>query len=87
MTVVILNHQRRQKINVCLLKQITVALLTKLKIADAEFGLTLLAAPEMTRVNETFLNHQGSTDVITFDHSDRAGNPLPAADRTRGSPR
>jgi probable rRNA maturation factor len=68
MTVVILNRQRRQKINAPLLKKVTVALLTKLEIMDAEFGMTLLAAPEMTRVNETFLNHVGSTDVITFDH-------------------
>jgi probable rRNA maturation factor len=24
----------------------------------------------MTRLNETFLRHEGSTDVITFDHSE-----------------
>ena len=29
-----------------------------------------VAAPEMARVNQTFLGHEGSTDVITFDHSD-----------------
>jgi probable rRNA maturation factor len=34
----------------------------------------------MTTLNETFLQHEGSTDVITFDYVDngRAGSPLPA---------
>ena len=27
----------------------------------------------MTRLNETFLHHQGSTDVITFDYAESAG--------------
>jgi len=70
MTVVIVNRQRRKKINAPLLQQLTVTLLAELEVTDAEFGLTLLAAPEMTRVNETFLHHEGSTDVITFDHSE-----------------
>ena len=29
----------------------------------------------MTRVNETFLQHEGSTDVITFDHSELSPGP------------
>lgn len=70
MNVVILNRQRSQKINVRLLKQITGALLAELAITEAELGINLVAAPEMTRVNETFLQHEGSTDVITFDHAE-----------------
>jgi probable rRNA maturation factor len=68
MTVVIANRQRRKKINARLLKQIAITLLAELEIAEAELGVTLLAAPEMAHVNETFLKHEGSTDVITFDH-------------------
>jgi probable rRNA maturation factor len=81
MSVVATNRQRTQKIDLRLLKQIAGALLADLKIADAELGVHLVAAPEMTRLNETFLRHQGSTDVITFDYSDngRAGCPRPAA--------
>jgi rRNA maturation RNase YbeY len=35
-----------------------------------DLGVCLVAAPEMTRLNETFLRHQGSTDVITFDYAE-----------------
>jgi len=36
-----------------------------------DLGIYLVAAAEMTRLNEGFLKHQGSTDVITFDYSDK----------------
>lgn len=35
---------------------------------DAELGIHLVSEREMTRVNRDFLGHEGSTDVITFDH-------------------
>ena len=80
MNVVIANRQRTKKINARLLKQIVGGLFAELKIAEAELGINLVAAPEMTLVNETFLQHEGSTDVITFDHggTGSAGSPLPA---------
>ncbi|HSY18715.1 MAG TPA: rRNA maturation RNase YbeY, partial [Candidatus Acidoferrales bacterium] len=65
---VIANRQRRRKINSRLLREIVGGLLAKLQITDAELGINLVAAREMALVNETFLNHTGSTDVITFDH-------------------
>jgi probable rRNA maturation factor len=68
MSIVIANRQKARKINARLLKQITEALLADLKIKEAELGVNLVAAREMTLVNETFLQHKGSTDVITFDH-------------------
>ena len=68
MNVVIANRQRTKKINTRLLKQIVSGLFAELKIAEAKLGINLVAAPEMTLVNETFLQHEGSTDVITFDH-------------------
>jgi rRNA maturation RNase YbeY len=42
---------------------------------DGSFDLAicLVATPEMTRLNETFLRHKGSTDVITFDYVERGG--------------
>ena len=54
-------------------------MLADLKIEKAELGIHLVAAPEMTRLNETFLRHAGPTDVITFDYTEtgRAGSPLP----------
>jgi len=42
---------------------------------DGSFDLAvyLVAAPEMTRLNEAFLRHKGSTDVITFDYAESVG--------------
>ena len=65
MNIVIANPQRARKINARLLKEITETLLVDLKIGEAELGINLVAAREMTLINETFLRHEGSTDVIT----------------------
>jgi probable rRNA maturation factor len=66
--VVVANRQRTKKINVRLLRQIVRELFLELKISGAELGINLVGTPEMIRINETFLHHAGSTDVITFDH-------------------
>jgi probable rRNA maturation factor len=63
MNLVIANRQRSKKINTMLLKKITSALLADLKINQAELGINLVGAREITLVNETFLGHEGSTDV------------------------
>jgi probable rRNA maturation factor len=68
MSVTIANRQRVRKINLRLLKKIANVLLAELEIQKAEIGICLAAAPEMTRLNETFLKHKGSTDVIAFDY-------------------
>jgi probable rRNA maturation factor len=68
MNLVIANRQRSRKINSRLLKEIVGDLFAELQITDAELGINLVAAREMALVNETFLKHTGSTDVITFDH-------------------
>jgi probable rRNA maturation factor len=70
MNIAIANRQRVRKINLRLLKKITRELLAELELDKAGIGICLVTAPEMTRLNETFLKHKGSTDVITFDHSD-----------------
>jgi probable rRNA maturation factor len=46
-------------------------LFTELEITEAELGIHLVGAKEMARVNWQFLQHAGSTDVITFDHSEK----------------
>ena len=59
------------------LRQIARHLLVKLLALEKfELGVRLVRAPEMTRINETFLQHEGATDVITFDYAN------PAARRT-----
>jgi probable rRNA maturation factor len=70
MDILIANRQRTKKINSRRLKQIVSALLAELKIERAELGINLVSSQEMARVNQQFLQHEGSTDVITFDHRD-----------------
>jgi len=76
MNIAIANRQRTKKINSRRLRQIVNALLAALEISEAELGIVLVSAKEMTRVNRQFLQHEGSTDVITFDYSDSAGDDL-----------
>jgi len=70
MDLLIANRQRAKKINVRLLKQIVSALFAELKVENGELGINLVSAKTMARVNWQFLQHEGSTDVITFDHRD-----------------
>ncbi len=64
-------RQRIRRVDTALLRRFTRAFLEEgLDVADYELGLHLVAASEMTRLNETFLQHTGSTDVITFDHAE-----------------
>jgi probable rRNA maturation factor len=69
-TLTIRNWQRTRAVDLRLLRRIIKALLAELlDIPQADLGIHLVAALEMTRLNETFLQHKGSTDVITFDYS------------------
>jgi probable rRNA maturation factor len=70
MNIVIANRQRTKKINGHLLKRIVRGLLAELKITKMELGINLVGTREMTLINKTFLKHEGSTDVISFDYDD-----------------
>ncbi len=70
MTASISNRQRTKKINVRLLKLIVNELFTELKIKEGELGINFVVARKMAEVNRQFLQHEGSTDVITFNYSD-----------------
>jgi probable rRNA maturation factor len=72
----IANRQRVVSLDTRLLRGFTKALLTELlELEDFELALIVVRAPEMARMNQTFLQHEGSTDVITFDYAESA---LPA---------
>jgi len=75
------NRQRTRAVDSRLLRRIVVWVLQDLlAIADYELGVQLVGVAEMARVNEQFLQHSGSTDVITFDHGAAAGTAAtPAA--------
>jgi ssRNA-specific RNase YbeY (16S rRNA maturation enzyme) len=77
---VVRNRQRVRRVHLRLLRQITESALTKLPgVRSSQLGIHLVGAPEMTRLNETFLRHAGSTDVIAFDY---ATPPAPPASRS-----
>jgi len=71
MNVLIANRQRVKKINARLLNKIAAAVLTELEIGRCELEINLLGAKEMAALNEIFLRHEGSTDVITFDYLEK----------------
>ena len=73
MNLVIVNRQRTKKIDTRRLKPIVGGLFAELKLTEAELGINLVGEREMALVNETFLQHEGSTDVITFDHTENPG--------------
>jgi probable rRNA maturation factor len=73
--VTIANRQRSKTIAVRHLKQVATAILAHLHIEDAQLGIHLVSAREMARVNWQFLQHEGPTDVITFDHGDATPEP------------
>lgn len=77
---VIQNRQRTRRVNTRLLRAMAAWLLsTQFKAAGHELCFHLVGANEMGKLNWDFLQHEGSTDVITFDHSDPAHPSGPGA--------
>jgi probable rRNA maturation factor len=73
-TLTLRNRQRVRVVNLALMRRIGRALLEEhLEETEYDLGVYLVAAREMTHLNETFLQHEGSTDVITFDYAERGG--------------
>ncbi len=71
------NKQAVRKVDVVLLKKIIRFLLHDLVTrTDYELGFHLVEAKEMEKVNQTFLQHTGSTDVITFDYNEPSSPTL-----------
>ena len=73
-TVTLCNRQRVRRVDVRLLRRIVHALLRETwPNGSLDLAIYLVSAPEITRLNETFLQHKGSTDVITFDYAEGLG--------------
>jgi len=74
------NRQHTRPVNLPVLRRIARVLLEELLgLEQYDLGVRLVGRVEMIRVNRRFLNHPGSTDVITFDHLvPSARNPRPA---------
>jgi len=66
---VLRNRRSGQRVDMALLRRITRFLLEEILALDQyEIGVHLVGEPEITRLNETFLGHKGSTDILTFDY-------------------
>lgn len=67
------NRQRDRAVNLPMLRRIIRRMLMEdFKEPEAQFCAHLVGSDEMARINEHYLEHKGSTDVITFDHSQGA---------------
>jgi rRNA maturation RNase YbeY len=70
-TVTIQNRQRTRRINLALLRRVTLHLLNQeLALPSAQLSVCLVGDAAMTQLNEGYLRHEGSTDVITFNYSE-----------------
>jgi probable rRNA maturation factor len=56
------------------LRRVAATLLQNLlEVEQYDLGIYLVSTTEITRLNETFLRHKGSTDVITFNYAEKGG--------------
>jgi probable rRNA maturation factor len=63
------NRQRAERLNSELLRRIVRSLLEEeLKLDRYELAIHFVSAGRMATINQHFLKHKGSTDVITFDY-------------------
>src|SRR5260221_13196022 len=69
-SLVVRSRQRVRRVDLPRLRQIIVTLLTDLIPSRGfDLGVYLVSTAEITRLNQTLLNHAGSTDVITLDYA------------------
>ena len=66
------NRQRDRPLNLPLLRQLLLYLLRDLAgVRSFELGVHLVDPNTIMRLNQSFLRHAGSTDVITFNYLER----------------
>jgi probable rRNA maturation factor len=69
------NRQTTRKINLPRFRKITACLLDSLPVQkQLRVAVHLINQSEMARLNLQFLQHSGSTDVITFDYGENPGD-------------
>lgn len=72
------NRQRGRRIDVPRLRSMAEALLgEELGLSRASLGIVLVGAGAMAAMNWRWLRHEGSTDILTFDHQ---GPTVPGED-------
>lgn len=81
------NRQRVRRVDTRLLRRLTLHVLEhELNIQSFELAVHLVGAKEMAQVNWNFLQHEGSTDVITFDHSELVGADVRRLSKSDAAP-
>jgi len=81
---VLRNRQHARRVNIPLLRRIVRSLIAELVgVESYELCIHLVATPEVVRLNETFLRHAGSTDVITFDYAVGQASRLSVASKSQ----
>ncbi len=79
-TLVLRNRQRDRRLDLALLRRVLRDVLTgELPASNHDLCFHFVSPKEMSHVNWQFLQHEGSTDVITFDY----GEKTPAASDQR----
>jgi probable rRNA maturation factor len=72
--VTVADSQKTKRLNRAFLKRIAEDLLSKrLELEDAEVGFDFVSDKRMAEINQQYLGHEGSTDVITFPYSESDG--------------
>lgn len=75
------NRRSGRAINIKCAREIARAVLEEeLGLRSYELGIQFVSAKKMAEVNWEFLQHEGSTDVITFDYREGYGNAEGAAE-------
>ena len=65
----VLNRQRRWTVDTGRLREVTEAVLVReFGLGEALLGVQLIGATAMAAMNWRWLRHEGSTDILTFDH-------------------
>lgn len=67
LTIEVRNRQRLQRLSTAAVQSLARATLEQLR-CSGEIGIHLVSPEEMVRLNWDYLRHEGSTDIITFDH-------------------
>jgi probable rRNA maturation factor len=63
------NRQRTRPVNLKLLQKIVAGLVPRTCPGEFRVGILLVGEREMARLNEAFLRHEGSTDVLAFGYA------------------
>lgn len=76
MSVLIDNRQQNQPLRIPTVQKKAQAILNALECPDGELSVLLVDDPRIAELNETYLNHQGPTNVISFPMREGADGDL-----------